>query len=236
MATQKKMPGWIHWIFATLTVLALVPPFVIYRARYAKSTEPRVHPIPDMDNMDYYEAQSENVAFADKRAMRLPVAGTVARGELREDDHFYRGKVNGAWAQKLPAADPETKKPLLLDQALLERGRARYNIYCSPCHGYDGTGTGLVALRGRLGSEASFVAPTDLHKVGKDSPVEQPDGQMFNTITNGLRTMPPYGPQIPPRDRWAIVAYVRALQRSQAARPEDVPQDEFARKERWPRY
>lgn len=207
---KKKIPLWIHMIFLVLTLAAFVPPFLIARARYSKSPDPRVHPIPDMDKMPYYRPQTANVAFRDGRAMRLPVAGTVARGELREDDHYWRGKVGDGWAAEFPPQVPVTMD-------LMKRGQDRFGIFCSPCHGYDGSGEGMVAIRAKQVSEATWVDPINLHTAGADGPASQRVGQIFNTITHGVRNMPPYGPQVPVADRWAIVAYVRALQRSQNA-------------------
>ncbi len=208
---RTRIPLWIHMIFLVLTLAALVPPFLVARARYGKSPEPRVHPIPDMDRMPYYRPQTANAAFYDGRAMRLPVEGTVARGELREDDHAYRGKVAGAWAKEFPPS-------ISVNMTLMRRGQERFGIYCSPCHGWDGQGKGMAAIRAKQVSEATWVDPTNLHNAGADGPASQPVGQLFNNITNGVRNMPPYAAQIPVEDRWAIVAYLRALQRSQNAR------------------
>ena len=109
-----------------------------------------------------------------------------------------------------------------MTEPLFRRGQRRFNIYCAPCHGLDGSGNGIVAQRARDKTEiaSGWVPPLSLHEqTVRDRPV----GHLFNTITNGIRTMPPYGDQISPADRWAIIAYVRALQRSQQARLEDVP-------------
>ena len=207
---QKKIPMWIHMIFLNITVLLFIPPALVVWARNHQSPNPRVHPIPDMDNQKHYKKQGANPAFLDKRSMRLPVAGTVAVGELRASDHLYRGKSGGDWAKTFP---PE----LSVDAAFLDRGEQRYNIYCSVCHGYRGDGNGMVAKRAiQVNAMATgWNAPTNLHTA---EPVTQPVGKLFNSITNGIRTMPAYGSQIPVEDRWAIVAYVRALQLSQDAR------------------
>jgi mono/diheme cytochrome c family protein len=165
-----------------------------------------------MDNQPRFEAQHANALFADGRAMRPPVEGTVARGELRADDHLYRGISGGAWATTFPATIDVTMQ-------LMERGRQRFNIYCQPCHGAAGYGDGIVNKRAmellNLGTNGTtWVAPKSIHE---QQIREQPIGQLYNSITNGVRNMPPYGPQIPVADRWAIVAYVKALQRSQNA-------------------
>ena len=207
-------------IYGTIVVifLAMVPPAVIAWARAVNSSQPRIHLIQDMDNQPKFRAQHANALFADGRAMRPPITGTVARGGLNEDDHYYRGISNGQWAATFP---PQ----VAVTMDLLQRGRERFNIYCQPCHGLAGYGDGMVNKRAmvlmNLGvNGTTWVQPKSIHE---QQIREQPVGQYFNTITNGVRNMPAYGPQIPVADRWAIVAYVRALQRSQNARPDDAP-------------
>lgn len=207
-------------IYGTIVVifLAMVPPAVIAWARAVNSSQPRIHLIQDMDNQPKFRAQHANALFADGRAMRPPIWGTVARGRLNEDDHYYRGISNGQWAATFP---PQ----VALTMDLLQRGRERFNIYCQPCHGLAGYGDGMVNRRAmvlmNLGvNGTTWVQPKSVHE---QQIREQPVGQYFNTITNGVRNMPAYGPQIPVADRWAIVAYLRALQRSQNARPDDAP-------------
>ena len=207
-------------IYGTIVVifLAMVPPAVIAWARAVNSSQPRIHLIQDMDNQPKFRAQHANALFADGRAMRPPITGTVARGRLNEDDHYYRGISNGQWAATFP---PQ----VALTMDLLQRGRERFNIYCQPCHGLAGYGDGMVNRRAmvlmNLGvNGTTWVQPKSVHE---QQIREQPVGQYFNTITNGVRNMPAYGPQIPVADRWAIVAYLRALQRSQNARPDDAP-------------
>jgi mono/diheme cytochrome c family protein len=192
--------------------VALVPPLLVARARVVKSRQPRIHLVPDMDNQPKVRTQQYNPLFADRRAMRRPPAGTVARGDLQEDDHLYRGRVANDWA---------TTFPMPVTEAMMRRGQERFNIYCAPCHGLDGAGRGPVAARAeQIGGP--WVPPLSYHQAQVR---DRPHGHIFNTITNGIRTMPAYGPQIPAADRWAIVAYVRALQRSQDARLEDVPEE-----------
>jgi mono/diheme cytochrome c family protein len=149
--------------------------------------------------------------FSDGREQRLPVAGTVARGGSQLNEHLYLGKSGGGWAKSLPM--PATPQ-------LVKRGQERFNIYCSPCHGIQGMGNGPVAKRAEALQEGTWVPPTSLHA---DHVRAQPDGEIFNTITNGIRSMYPYGSRVPPEDRWAIILYVRALQLSQAAKVSDVP-------------
>ncbi|RMF72991.1 MAG: DUF3341 domain-containing protein [Planctomycetota bacterium] len=208
-------PAWIRATTAVIAFLLLIPPFVIWRAWNAKTDKPRIHLIRDMDAQDKYKSQVAAPLFADGRAMRPIEPGTVAVGELLEDDHYYRGLANGTFASTFPLHREE----ITLDVAFLQRGRERFNVYCAPCHGRDGSGGGMVAVRAaELGG--GWVPPANLN----DKQIrERPNGHLFNTITNGIRTMPPYGSRIPPADRWAIVAYVRALQRSNHALLEDVP-------------
>ncbi|MEW6367561.1 MAG: cytochrome c [Acidobacteriota bacterium] len=205
------MPRWIHMVVAVVTVSALVPLAFIARARFVKSETPRIHLIGDMDQQPKFRAQSPNALFADGRAMRPAIPGTVARGALNADDHFYRGEVGGQWAVELP---------MEVDETMMKRGQERFGVFCSPCHGLAGAGDGIVSKRADRLQEGTWTPPPSYHT---DAIRSRPVGQIFNTITNGVRTMPAYGPQIPEADRWAIVAYVRALQRSQNSRMEDVP-------------
>lgn len=208
----------IGLLIVLLLLMAIAPFLFIARARAHRARSPRIHIIPDMDNQPRFEAQHANPMFADGRALRPPVEGAIARGDLRGSIAFRTGRDdNGEWVSTFPAP---------VDKAMIERGRERFGIYCAVCHGLAGYGDGPNALRAEelmmAGEPSSWAPPTSLHT---DTVVERPDGHLFNTITNGIRTMPPYGPQMPIEDRWAIVAYVRALQRSQAASIEDVPAD-----------
>lgn len=205
------MPRWLQYVVVVLVVLSWVPLVIIIRARHTLSTQPRIHIIQDMDNQPRYGAQDRNRLFADRRAMRPPVPGTIARGELRADDRLFRGVVGDDWVEEIPV--PVTMQ-------LMQRGRERYDIYCSPCHGLAGYGDGMVAKRAEALQEGTWTPPSSLHT---DLVRGRSAGQLFNTITNGIRNMPAYGPQIEVVDRWGIVAYVRALQRSQGAPLEDVP-------------
>jgi len=175
------------------------------------SEKPPVHLNPNMDTQQKYKAQSESRFFADRRTMRTPPAGSVARGQLKEDSAFYHGKVNGQFVQAMPVE---------LNRTLMERGAERFNIYCAPCHDRVGSGEGIVAVRGK---SSGMVSPPTYHQ---DRIIQMPDGELFDIITNGVRTMSSYRHQIPEADRWAIVAYIRALQRSQNARLEDVPEQQ----------
>ena len=218
------MPKVIVVVTIIIVTAAIIPPTLIARARAVNSTKPRIHFVQDMDNQPKFRAQHPNPIFRDRRAMRPPVEGTVARGHLDEDDHFHRGIVRNAWATTFPEQVPVTR-------ALLERGQQRFGIYCAPCHGLAGYGDGMVNRRAmelvNLGlNGTTWVQPKSLHEA---QILDQRIGQLFNTITNGVRNMPAYGPQIPVADRWAILAYVRALQRSQNAEPDDLSADERSR-------
>lgn len=161
----------------------------------------------DMHNQPRAKPQSKSGFFADGRTGRLPVEGTVARGHLREDDHRYRGKnADGTFA---------TSFPIAIDAAVLARGRERYEIFCSPCHGRTGTGNGMVIQRG-------FKTAATSHHDQRLR--EAPVGYWFDVITNGFGVMFGYATQVPVNDRWAIVAYVRALQLSRNATEADVPE------------
>jgi mono/diheme cytochrome c family protein len=189
----------------------LVPLALIARARATTSPHPRLHVVPDMDQQKKFKAQSGNALFADGRAMRLPVTGSVARGELDVDSVRVTGRVGAEWSAEFPIA---------VTEALIRRGQQRYDIYCAPCHGLAGFGDGIVGKRAERLQEGTWTPPSSLHT---DLVRGREAGHLYNTIANGIRNMPAYGAQIPVDDRWAIVAYVRALQRSQFARPEDVP-------------
>lgn len=166
-----------------------------------------IHLNPNMDDQQKVEAQEQSSVFADSAGMRVPPAGTIARGGLRDGQAFYRGlSSHGEYL---------TANPLEVTLPLLKRGRERFDIYCAPCHSRVGDGRGIMVTRG-------YVPPPSFHT---DFLRQYPDGQLFETITNGVRNMPGYGSQIDPTDRWAIVAYVRALQRSQNADLDDVPEE-----------
>jgi hypothetical protein len=143
--------------------------------------------------------------FADQRSARPLVDGTVARGQLHEDSYFYTGK-NGN--------NPGDAMPFPVTKEVLERGQERFNIYCAPCHSRLGDGNGFVPSRGFARKPPSF----HIERLQK-----APVGYFFDVITNGFGIMPDYAAQIPPRDRWDIIAYVRALQLSQNATMSDVP-------------
>ncbi len=210
------VPRWLVYTLLVLVVLSWVPLVLIARARVTTTTSPRIHLIQDMDNQDKLKPQSRNMVFADRRAMRPPVAGTVARGMAATDDALVRGLLGDDWVETLP---------LPVTMALLERGRERYDIFCAPCHGLTGAGDGMISRRADALQEGTWTPPTSFHTELIRS---RPDGHLFNTISNGIRNMPSYGSQMPVADRWAVVAYLRALQRSQNATVDDVPAELLA--------
>ena len=161
----------------------------------------------DMHDQPKYVPMRESTFFPDARSARPIVEGTVARGQLQEDALLYTGKVNGA---------DTTVFPFRVDGAVMARGRERFDIFCAPCHGRTGQGDGMVVRRG-------YRRPPTIHQ---DRLRDAPAGHFFDVITNGFGAMPEYVTQIRAEDRWAIVAYVRALQLSGRATLADVPPSE----------
>jgi mono/diheme cytochrome c family protein len=161
---------------------------------------------PSMEHQPKLRPQSENRFFADGRTDRLPPPRTVARGMLHEDDHLARGKDNaGAFAAGMPAG-------ITVDLGFLQHGRDRYQIFCAPCHGATGDGNGITKRYG-MGATPTYH---------DDRLRNMPDGEIFNTITNGKNTMLPYADKLTPAERWAVVAYVRTLQRAQKGTVADL--------------
>ncbi|QDU60873.1 hypothetical protein Pan216_17260 [Planctomycetes bacterium Pan216] len=174
----------------------------------------------DMDFQPKYQPQGQSAFFSDGRAQRTPPTGTVAFGGadffgdagapttnpdfLQADDVFYRGKEGETYVKRSPVST---------DMPLLRTGRQQYGIYCAVCHGPSGRGNGIL-------TEYGFV---EIAKLTDPRVRSMPDGQIYHTIANGKGLMNGYGHQIPPAERWAVVAYVRALQWSQNASMDDVP-------------
>lgn len=210
---MNGIPRWIVYTIIVLVTLSWVPIALVLRARTVRTAKPPLHVVTDMDNQPSFRTQKRNMMFADRRAMRPQVSGTVARGQLASSSSLALGKEGDQWIDAFPVP---------VNQALLERGRQRYTIYCSPCHGLSGYGDGAVAKRADALQEGTWTPPSSFHSELIRS---RPEGHIFNSITNGIRNMPAYGPQISVEDRWAVVAYVRALQRSQNASVDDVPAD-----------
>jgi len=161
----------------------------------------------DMHDQPKFKTYRPNPFFADGRSARPLVEGTVARGNLQADEHLYQGKENGETAKNFPF--PITEQILL-------RGQERFNIYCSPCHGQLGDGQGMIVQRG-------LKQPPSYHI---ERLREAPVGYFFTVISNGFGVMYDYSDRVSPRDRWAIIAYIRALQLSQHATLDDVPAEE----------
>jgi mono/diheme cytochrome c family protein len=175
-------------------VAALASSALLSACRIDMHVQPRQNPLSRSD------------FFADQRSERPPVEGTVARGQLHEDNYFYTGKAGN---------NPGDYMPFPVTKDVLERGRERYDIYCAPCHSRVGDGNGFIPSRGFARKPPSY----HIQRLQK-----APLGYFYDVITNGFGIMPDYASQIPPRDRWNIVAYVRALQLSQNATRADVPQ------------
>ena len=175
--------------------------------RGSVSTKPPLEVFPDMDRQSKYQPQGPSAFFADGRSDRPIPAGVVARGELRADSHLSLGRgASGDFAYGFPAA-------LEINRTFVDRGKDRYEIYCAPCHGSMADGRGIVTQYG-------WGTPANLHS---DVFRAQAEGEIFNTITHGKNTMFGYGDKLIPEDRWAVIAYIRALQRSQNSRLADVP-------------
>ncbi|HEX5060234.1 MAG TPA: quinol:electron acceptor oxidoreductase subunit ActD [Kofleriaceae bacterium] len=228
---KKVMPKWITAFIVASTAFALIPFAIAAKARNSHSSEPHIHIFPDMDFQPKYRSDQPMDVFQDGRANRGEIPGTVARDNLQADDVFYHGLEGGDGAPKWTTAFPKTYpdgRPFNVDMALLDRGKNRFEIYCTPCHGYDGRGAGMVPERVKAGGglwQARNLVEAPDAKGNGGVVVQMPNGQLFNTISNGYNTMMGYASQIPHADRWAIVAYVRALQRAQNASQADVPPD-----------
>lgn len=170
-----------------------------------------VVPVTNMNIQPKYKAQSASDFWPDGSGSRLPPAGTVARDALKADSAFYRGVDE--------AGQPLEQYPVELTAELLDRGQERFDIYCTPCHDQAGSGRGLVTTRG-------WMTPPTFHQ---ERIREMVPGELFHIVSNGARTMPGYAKQIAESDRWAIVAYLQALQRSHFARLDEVPADQRTR-------
>jgi mono/diheme cytochrome c family protein len=159
-----------------------------------------------MDDQPRYDSLEPSAFFEDGRSARPLVPGTVPRGFLKEDEEFYTGLVQGR---------PTERFPVPVTRDMLVRGQERYDIYCAVCHDRVGSGQGMVVQRG-------FPQPPSFHS---DRLRQAPAGHFYDVITRGFGRMPDYASEVPPHDRWAIAAYIRALQLSQRASLNDVPED-----------
>jgi len=199
----------IRYVFlvAGLTAVAIM---LIAGKRGDMSRRPPIEVFPDMDRQPKLRPQAANDFFRNGHSSQLPVEGTIARGSPYQDTPVNTGKVPGTtnWVETIPI--PVTHQ-------LMARGQERYQINCAPCHGALGDGKGITTKFG-------MTVIADLHDTGTRRIVQQPDGQIFNTISYGKTLMGAYAANLSIEDRWAVVAYVRALQRSRLATLDDVPE------------
>jgi mono/diheme cytochrome c family protein len=242
-----RPPVWMVYAAVIFIVASWVPLSLVFLSRSSTSPNPPVHFFQDMFVQPRYNAQGVTPIFADARAQRTPVAGTVpfgsadreplARGYQLNDagEPLVRTTVTGEGDSRTESRITEYldgyPDGLTVDERFLHRGRLKYNIYCAPCHGMDGRGNGPINQRAVelsesliAGSGTVWVASSNIMlpqywqvETMDDSgnPQRYPNGRLFNTITHGIRNMAGYGSQIEPADRWAIVAYIRALQLAQ---------------------
>lgn len=205
VSTQKSSQD--GFFLKTSKVLALVvTAFLLASCRGDEFSHQPVHPNMNMDQQNRFEAQEENPFFANNRSMREPVEGTISRGNLRQNPELFQGiNEDSSFVANIPVD---------VDKSFLYRGKDRYEIYCTPCHGSLGDGQGII-MTGRYG----FVPAPSFH-IDRLRNIE--DGYLYSVIANGIRNMPSYAHQIKVEDRWAIVSYVRALQRSQNATEEQL--------------
>lgn len=276
-STPDALPRPI-WLTALLVVLAgLIPAMIILNMRNGFSTAPRFHVFFDMDFQPKKKAQQTTTIFADGRTMRPQVDGTVARGQLDEQDSFYLGydpsklsaisntdgvrlvaaqtdpkpqdaTKNGGVVPTPSAAAPAVATPAVAAPAVatpapvlnlpwintlpieaneenMKLGETKFQTYCSACHGYAGYGDGLVHKRAEALAQGYWIPPTSMHI---DRVTSQPVGQIFHTITKGQGKMPGYAASMNAKERWAVVLYVKALQRSRNASDKDVPNDKIS--------
>ncbi len=251
--TPSALPQPIILGVLLIVVAGLIPAMIILNMRAGFSTAPRFHLFFDMDFQPKKKAQQTTTIFADGRIMRPQVKGTIARGQLEEQDPFYLGydpskmtmleesasgvmfvstqtptaSQDGKTDGQQPAAAPEAPKlpwidtlPIEANEDNMKFGKLKFDTYCSACHGYAGFGDGLVHKRADSLAQGYWLPPTSMHI---DRVRNQPVGQIFNTITKGQGKMASYASSLSPKERWSIVLYIRALQRSRNANMDDVP-------------
>jgi mono/diheme cytochrome c family protein len=265
---STALPSGFALAAIVLALLAAVPPILIVRKRNTFVDVPRIHPVLDMDFQPKFKPQKVNEFFADKRASRNPITGTIARGDLELDVHYFQGLdssatvasiKNASYLEPAPGAAPADPNaaapagnapaagaapaapvdntpyakdfpPQIIEKLktdgvkFVKRGQERFNIYCAACHGLEGAGDGLVARRATELEQPTWVKPLSIHD---DGVVPQPVGKIYRTISYGIRKMPGYEAQIMPEDRWAIILYMKSLQRSRNAPASDVPPAEL---------
>ena len=197
--------------FFAIYILVIVGVVSVAGLRGSYSSKPPLEVFPDMDRQNKLRPQAANSFFANGQTSQLHVDGTIARGDAFQDIPFNTGTITGT-------TNFVASVPVTISKSLLERGRQRYDINCAPCHGTLGDGKGVTTLYG-------MVAVANFHDPRL---VKMSAGEIFNTITNGKNLMGPYGANIDIDDRWAIVAYLRALQRSRLAELDEIPEEERA--------
>lgn len=229
-------------LFAAALLATLAVALMAGCARGRPSEKPPIHPNPNMDSQNKLKPQMPSGFFANGAGMRPEVPGTVARGLLRADQDgpvplpqfgvggtgeavvtvpadqvysYYTGYLRPPPGTPPPERQYAAHSPVPYTRTVLERGRERYDIYCTMCHGRTGDGVGIMA------NYKGFIRPPSYHE---ERLVNMTDGELFDVITNGRNNMGAYAVQIPVADRWAIIGYLRALQLSQRAGPEDVPE------------
>jgi len=212
-ATPARLPRGVVHALLVLGAAAAVALGLVAQARVSRGRAPRLHLVTDMDFQPVVKAERAAPFFADGRGSRGALPGTVSR-EQSLDEHLTLGMVDGAPSRTFPRA-------VGVDRAAMEAGRRGFETYCAPCHGLAGNGDGMVARRAdALAQGGGWVPPSSLNQ---DYVRAQPVGQLFASISGGIRTMPAYGHLLPPEDRWRILLYVRALERRAAAALADVP-------------
>jgi mono/diheme cytochrome c family protein len=191
--------------------------------REQTSEETPLAPERNMYDTERYNPESYSDFFPDHRTMRTPVPGTVARDRYEDDPEIATGLLSDRSAYVMTVPQGIVQRMGGMDK-VLSRGRERFGIYCAPCHGLTGDGKGMVVCKRDKVSDPcesrGFAPPPSYEDPRLRS---MPDGQVFATITHGVRTMPAYGPQIPIQDRWSIVSYVRALEVSQMVAATPMP-------------
>jgi mono/diheme cytochrome c family protein len=259
--SPSTLPRYVTLGALLVVLTGLIPAMVVLNMRAGFSTLPRLHVFFDMDFQPKKKAQQTTTIFADGRTMRPQVKGTVARGQLEEQDPYYLGydpaklavsedsettklvSLQDSKAAAAPGttggADPAAaaqppklpfidKLPIEVSEENMAIGRAKFETYCAACHGYAGYGDGLVHKRADALAQGYWLPPTSMHI---DRVRAQPVGQIFHTITKGQGKMASYAAFLTPKERWAVVLYIRALQRSRNAEVEDVPVDQRSKLE-----
>lgn len=197
-------------------ILSAGAALLLTSCRGDKSSEPPILLMRNMVDQSSYGPQSANQFYKDKLAARAPINGTVAEGEAETNKALFHGIEQNSTMDKPVWI---TRFPLILTTEFVKRGKDRFNIYCTPCHGYAGNSDGLATQ-----AAGGTIRPTNLHD---KEIIQKPVGKIFDAVTNGVNkwNMPGFSEQMSLQDRWAVVAYVRALQLSQNAVVKNIPKD-----------